>query len=156
MSGFGSQPAGSSPYGLGTPATAPSQAGGIFVDPATGLSTGSRLIDPATRDYVYDENGRAVGMSDVQQLVFLAVSTRKGSAAMRELGQELEKIDRITANTARRVDVTMRDAVQHLVSRGLIAVTGTTVEVVGSSRIQMSLLWRDLTGQVDGDQRTDV
>lgn len=128
----------------------------MFRDPATGLSTGSRLIDQTTRDYVYDEYGRTVGMPDVQQLVFLAVSTRKGSASMRELGHELAKIDRITANTARRVDVTMRAAVSHLVARGLIEVQGTTVEVVRAGRIQMSLLWRDLSGQIDGDQRTDV
>lgn len=156
MSGFGSQPAGSSPYGLGTPTTAPEDGGAIFRDPATGLSTGSRLIDSVTKDYVYDEYGRAVGMPDVQQLVLLATSTRKGSASMRELGQELAKIDRITVNTARRVDVTMREAVQHLVARGLIEIQGTTVEVVQQGRIQMSLLWRDLTGQLDADQRTDV
>lgn len=154
-SGLGSQGFGSTPYGLGTPAVAPSQGGAIFRDASTGLSTGSRMIDPVTKDYVFDSNGRILGMPDVHQLVLLAVSTRKGSSAMRELGQELERIPRITANTARRVDSTLRASVQHLVDQGLITVTGTTVET-GDARIRAVLLWRDLTATIDADQRTEI
>lgn len=156
MSGFGAQPAGSSPYGIGTPAVADGTGGTILLDPTTNRSTGSRKIDQTTRDYVVDEYGRFVGMPDVQQLVLMAVTTRKGSAAMRDLGHELDRIDRISTNVARRVDLTLRACVQHLVTRGLIEVVGTTVEVVQPGRIQMALLWRDLTGQIDDDQRTDV
>jgi hypothetical protein len=145
MSGFGSQPFGSSPYGIGTPAVAPELGGSILRDEANGLSTGSRKIDPRTRDYVLDANGRILGMSDTKQLVLLAVSTDKGSSAMRELGQVLRSIDRITTNFSRRVDSTLRAAVQHLVNRRLIEVVGSEVQVLRSGVAFARFRWRDLT-----------
>src|SRR5687768_14948454 len=144
MAGFGSQPYGSSPYGIGTPAVATNLGGATLTDEA-GVQRGSRRIDPYTKDYVLDETGRIAGMSNVHQLVQLAVSTTKGTAAMRALGHDLRRIDRISANFVRRVDTTLRAAVQRLVSQGLIEVVGTSVEVarpgVGFARLQ----WRDLT-----------
>ena len=150
MSGFGSQPFGSSPYGIGTPSTAPEQGGKILRDLFTGETQGSRRIDPLTKDYVLDDFGRIVGMVDVQQLVLLAVSTDKGSSAVRQLGQDLKKIDRIGTNTVRRIDVTLRAAVQHLVDRDLIEVVDTKVTVVRPGVVLANLRWRDLnTGLVE-------
>lgn len=145
MSGWGSQPFGSSPYGIGTPAVADALGGSTLRDASTGEQLGSRKIDPATGDYVLDENGRILGMSSITQLVLLAVSTTKGSAAMRQLGQELRKIDRITSNLPRRVDNTLRAAVQHIVNRGLIEVVGTEVEVVRPGVVLARMRWRDLS-----------
>jgi len=154
MSGFGSQPYGSSPYGLGTPAVATDLGGSALVN--EGVQQGSRRIDPLTKDYVLDDTGRIAGMSNVHQLVLLAVSTTKGSAAMRTLGHDFKKIERISANFIRRVDTTLRAAVQHLTARGLIEVTGVTVEVarpgVGFAKLQ----WRDLTSGSSRIEETPV
>lgn len=145
MSGWGSQPFGTSPYGLGTPAVASDLGGSILRDETTGEARGSRKIDPSTGDYVLDDTGRIAGMSDIHQLVILAVSTTKGSAAVRRLGQELKLIDRITPSTPRRIDATLRAAVQHLVNPGLIEVVDTDVSVVRSGVVLARLHWRDLT-----------
>lgn len=150
MSGFGSQSFGSAPYGLGTPAAAPDLGGKALTHPDTGEQTGSRHIDPATKDYALDDYGRIAGMSNVHQLVLLAVSTKKGSAAMRQLGNELMNIQRITTNFARRADSELRRAVQHLVDRRLIEIVGTSVDIVGPGVARARLLWRDLT-DFDGE-----
>lgn len=144
MSGFGSQPFGASPYGIGTPATAPAQGGKILRDTSNGFSTGSRKIDPLTKDYVLDDYGRLVGMGDLHQLVFLAVSTTKGSSAMRSLGQDLRRIERISSNFQRRVDTTLRAALQSLVNARRIEVISTSVEIIRPGVVRTRLRWRDL------------
>jgi hypothetical protein len=154
MSGFGSQPFGTGPYGLGTPATATSIGGSILRDTTTGESLGSRQIDPLTKDYVLDDNGRLLGMSDVKQLVLIAVSTTKGSSAMRELGHELRSIDRITANFAARVRNTLLAAVQHIVDRRLIEVLDVVVELVRPGVAKVRLRWRDVSTQ--NEETTEV
>lgn len=156
MAGFGSQPFGSSPYGIGTPAVATELGGKLFQDAASGEQTGSRKIDPLTRDYEINDYGRIAGMSNVKQLVLLAVSTKRGSSAMRELGQELQSIERITSNFARRVDTTLRRSVQHLVDRGLITVIDTTVEIVRPGVARARLRWRDISTGEALDTFTDL
>lgn len=144
MPGIGSQPAGSSPYGIGTPAVYGGNLGKPLQD-ENDVMHGSRFIDPVAKDYVVDVNGRVAGMPNVHQLVLLAVSTTRGTAAMRSLGHELRKIDRITSNFARRVDTSLRSAVAPLVARGLIEVVSTSVEILQPGRAFGKLKWRDLT-----------
>lgn len=110
-----------------------------------GVQQGSRRIDPVTKNYVLDSTGRIAGMKNVHQLVLMAVSTTKGTAAMRALGHEFRKIDRISANLLRRIDDTIRGAVNHLVTRGLIEVVSTSAEVSQPGRAFARLRWRDLT-----------
>lgn len=145
MAGFGSQPFGGSPYGLGTPAVASPLGGSVLRDEASGATHGSRSINPVTGDYDVDEHGRVLGMSNVKQLVLLAVGMDKGSSAARSFGQALKHIDRITPNFARRVDYELRTAVNHLTSQGLIEVIDTSAEVVRPGVAYVRLRWRDLT-----------
>ena len=147
--GFGNQPFGSSPYGIGTPAVYPGLGGAILRDAKTGASLGSRRIDPRTRDYVVDSNGRILGMSKTQQLVYLAVSTTKGSAAMRSLGHELAKIDRISGNFFRRLSTTLHAAVQDLVNSGLIVVLGVRAQLVRPGVVYVALKWRDVSAKTE-------
>lgn len=153
MSGFGTQSYGTSPYGVGTPAVATPLGGSVLRNPYTSKATGSRYIDPGGKDYVLDANGRILGMDDVQQLVLMAVSTTKGSSAMRTLGHELQQIDRITPNFARRADRTLRAAVQHLVDRKMISVVGTSVTVGRPGFGQVSITWRDLSTNTENETR---
>lgn len=156
MPGFASQNFGRSPYGIGQPADTDPNGGGPLRDQFTGQATGSRRIDPRSKDYLLNEWGRIRGMSDTQQLVLLAISTDRGSSAVRELGHELKKIDRITDNFERRVDSTLRTALEHLVQRGDIQVVSVTVErhsVPG--RAFARVVWRDLVSQTE-PQVTEV
>ncbi len=144
MAGFGSQFNGSSPYGIGTPAVYTGNAGRPLQDEQD-VQHGSRYIDSLTKDYVIDENGRLGGMSNIHQLVLLAVSTTRGSAAVRTLGHDLRNIDRITTNFTRRVDATLRTALRDLTSRGLIEVVSVSTEQLLPGRAYARLRWRDLT-----------
>jgi hypothetical protein len=133
------------PYGLGSSSAAPVRTGGTLLDAANGVSWGSRKIDPVTRDYVVGSNGRIEGTSDIQHLVHMAVSTELGSSAVRNLGQQLRLIERISPNFQSLVRATLERAVQHLVDSGFIEVVDTTVEVVRPGVASARLIWRDLT-----------
>jgi len=152
MSGAGIQPAGRSPAGVGTPAQAPFVAGVPLRDPnAQGngaASLAGRLIDPFTRQYVIDAGGRSLGMSETRQLVQLACQTTRGSSAVKELGNDMFTVDRITDSFAQRVQAVYRNALADLVNRKLIAIVSidVTANVNGSpTRAFVLLKWRDLT-----------
>lgn len=135
---------GRQPYGVGTPAVLQDTGGKVLSNPYYGNREGSRKIDPRTRDYVLDSTtGRILGMTNPQQLVYLAVSTTRGSSAVQALGHELGKIDRISANFTRRVDGALRAAVQHIVDRGLIEVVAIEVQVLRPGQGFARLRWRD-------------
>ena len=91
------------------------------------------------------EGARILGMSDVKQLVYLATATVKGSAAMRTLGTEFAKIDRITPNFVQRVQNILVACVQHIVDRKLMQVTGVTAQLLAPGQVKYSLQWLDLT-----------
>lgn len=92
-----------------------------------------------------DSNGRILGMSALHQKVLLAVSTERGSAAMRSLGQTLKSIERISSNFSARVENDLRTAVQHLTDPRLIEVVGVEVSVVKPGGALIRLRWRDLS-----------
>jgi hypothetical protein len=145
MSGFGIQPAGLSPAGVGTPATAPANSGFALRNAFDGSAAGSRKLDPATNQYAIDSYGRVTGMSSAQQLVQLAIKTDKGSSAVRKLGNELYKIDRITDNFNRRVNDVITNALTDLVNRKLIAITSIEAQQVQGSRAFIIIKWTDLS-----------
>lgn len=145
MAGVGLQPAGLTPAGVGTPALAPFTAGTVQRSAVNGLSTGARSIDPKTKQYVFDANGRVTGMTSTQQLVQLAVSTTLGSSAVRTLGQSLAKIDRITSNFTRRITDVYTLALGDLVARRLIAIKSIDVQQVQGSRAFVLIKWADLS-----------
>lgn len=155
MPGFSNQAYGQSPYGIGQPADDDPNGGGPLRDQFTGQTTGSRRIDPRSRDYVLSEFGRIRGMSDTQQLVLLAVSTERGSSAVRELGHQLRTIKLITANFERQVDSILRAALEHLVSRSMIEIKSILVERQPTpGRAYARVVWRDTaTGR---DDQTEV
>jgi hypothetical protein len=151
MAGFGNQPAGSSPAGWGTPAIADVSGGTILRDTATGKRLGSRKINPTTRDYALDENGRILGEADVRHLVQMAITTLKDSSAVRSLGLSTTGMSRITGDFERRLLGAVTDAVKHLVTGGLITVLGISqyrASVSGGlreGRVYARFRWRDLT-----------
>ncbi len=161
MSGIGLQGAGTTSAGFGTSAEATAPGGAFLRDAKTGRSLGSRKIDPRTRDYVLDENGRILGLDSVRQAVQLSVHTDRGSSAVSSVGQRLRSLDRITPNFERRVFAVLSEALQPLVDAGLVEVVSFERFKVGDNNNGLSrgavygrLKWRDLTsGQ---EHREDV
>lgn len=143
MSGFGSQAGGSTPYGIGTPATAPAPGGAVLHNPAANASTGSRRIDPKTRDYVI-ANGRILGMNDTQQLVLMAVLTVRGSSAMPALGHRLGDIETMGDDFDRAVRAAYEEALADLVARRLIEVVGIEIRRLHPGSAHIRIRWRDI------------
>ncbi len=151
MLGVGGQPAGSTPAGYGTPATGPARLGNVMRLP-NGTMSSARLIDARTKDYVMDpETHRLLGMLPVRQIVQQAMTTDLGSAAVREMGNRLRGIDRITSNFEARCLSVLTDALQIAISRGLVEVIGFSTFKAGPKdglqpgQTYGRMRWRDLT-----------
>lgn len=151
--GLGRAPLGTSPYGFGTPDAAPVLGGAPLVRPADGGRPGSRSIDPATGQYVYGADGRIEGMSDMQQMVYLAVKTDAGSAWDPSLGDDRSQLRDVTVNFAQRREASLRTALAHLTGPGLITILSVDVVRVGESRVDTTLRWKDLTTGNEHDLR---
>lgn len=131
MAGFGLQPAGTSNAGYGTPNTAATLTGKLFQDPTTGKVHGGRYIDPAARDYRLNEDDRLAGMDNVQQMVHLAIHTRRASSAIANLGNRLHELEVITGNFEKLVLAILVEAIQPLIDGGIIAVLGFSTFRIG-------------------------
>ena len=150
--GAGLQGAGVTSAGFGTPSTAAVPGGAFLRDTKTGKSFGARKIDPQTRDYVLDSNGRILGVDYVRHVVQMSVHTERYSSAVQEMGHMLRAIDRITPNIEQQIFTTLSEAVQPLVEQGLVEVVGFTNFVAGTDLNGMRrgaiygvFRWRDLT-----------
>ncbi len=151
MSGAGIQSAGTSSAGFGAPDEGNPQDGVVF-EGLKGTSNGSRYIDQRTRDFVINSDGRAQGMPNVPHLVQMAITMVRNSSAIRGLGQELQKLDRITPNFEARVLGVLTQALQHLIDAKLVEVVGfasfkssQTDKGLRPGQVYGRLLWRDLT-----------
>lgn len=158
--GAGSQEAGTTSAGYGCGAIATGISGAFLRDVRSGESRDARYIDPTTRDYVLDEYGRLLGMSYVRQCVQLAVHTEQGSSAVRALGHRLRTLQRITRGFDRVMLGVLTEAVQHLITQGLIEVVDFNSFRAGDGKNGMlpgavygKFEWRDLT---DPTRRTYV
>jgi hypothetical protein len=154
MAGIGVQPAGVSPAGLGTPNEAADRGGRLFRDAKTGKSLSGRYIDPRTRRYVLDANGRTMGMTAAQQGVHFAVATDLGKSAVREIGNRLKSVKTIGVNYQRQIESVITDALSRLIQSGLVKLESVESKRVGQSGAYLHIRWRDLsTGEL---RTTDV
>ncbi len=152
MSGAGIQSAGTTPAGFGTSADAQEFGGAFLRNTRNGTSFAARKIDPRTRDYVIDANGRQLGMNQIKQAVQISVQTERGSSVVQDLGHRLATLDRITPNFERRILSILTEAVKPLVDQGLIEVIGFRGFATGNARnglqrgaVYGRFLWKDLT-----------
>ena len=152
MAGVGLAGCGLSPAGFGTPATATVPEGAFLRDTKNGRSLGARKIDPVTKDYVLDDNGRILGVNYVRHVVQMSVHTERGSAVVQAMGHRLRTIDRITPNIEAQILATLTEAVSPLVTQGLIEVVGFSHFVAGNDlnglnrgAVYGRFQWRDLT-----------
>jgi len=146
MAGAGTQSAGLTYAGWGTPSAAPTWGGTVLRDTSTGQSADARAIDPVTRDFVLDSYGQIVGMRGVRQMVLLAVTQALGSSAQKEVGRDFTKLDRLTNDFEQRVAKVLTQALQRLIDAGLIRVADiTTTRAPQTGRVYTRLRWYDLT-----------
>lgn len=141
---------GTAPYGLGTPATSSANAG-VLLPNDKGETQGSRYINPRTRQYEYDSNGRAKGMPNVQQLVELALLTVRGTSAQTDLGVE-EPSGVIGANFVERRKTSINQALSRLVTDKMIEVLSVDVDV-DRRPIFTLVRWRDLTTSIERESQ---
>ena len=135
-------PFGLSPYGYGSPALANPNIGLIFKKSDNSVGS-NRFIDPSTRDYVIDpDTGRLVGQDAVQQLVYLALVTVKGSSAVTGLGQSFTSIQVKTEN----IDVIIKNevnlALNKLITQKLITLNDVFIEFVNGAAL-IRVVWTD-------------
>lgn len=140
---------GTGPYGFGTPEPGDENTGKPTLDPTTNRSTGIRLIQNG--DYVR-ANGRPLGMTRAQQMVLLAVSTDKGTSAVRSVGHELKTIERVTDNFIKRCTQTVESALAPAVALGIVQIRTITVEKTPNRPAYIRVQWFDVEAQTD---RTD-
>jgi hypothetical protein len=151
MAGFGGQPFGGSSYSFGTPTTSDGFVGNVLVDSDTGAQEGSRYIDPVTRDFVLDGNGRVKGHANVRHLVQMAIQTARGSASVRDIGINFDDLEVITGDFQRRLDGVFGEALAHLVRAGYVEPLGVRTYSQGPSdgmprgRVRMTYEWRDVS-----------
>ena len=136
------------------PVAAAPTAGSIFrnVDNASSAAQlDGRKIDPVTRQYDFDANGRVVGQTTAQQLVLLALSTTLGSSSMQTLGHTLQSIDVIGPDIQRQVSGILTAALQPYVTAKQIAILSISVvaRTAGTSGVIASVRWRDLANNTD-------
>jgi hypothetical protein len=149
--GAGACPAGSSSAGYGVPDQGNNPQNAIFPDPRTGLPLTGRNINSATNDYTFTSDGRTQGMPTVNQLVYLAVKTVRGSAALspsalQPLGLDLSKAQEIGPDFERQISAALASALSPLVRQGLITIVGLTwLPVDNPDGAAPWLQWQDNT-----------
>ena len=147
MNGFGSQPFGSTLYGLGVPVSSQTNAGIVLRNPSTLQSSGSRYIDPARRDYVLDSSGRLIGMDETAHLVLMAVSTARNRSAVPGFGHRLGEITVINDTFERDVTAIYEEALADLIARNRIALVSVDVQRRHPGAVQVRVNWRDLRNE---------
>lgn len=122
MAGFGAQPFGTSSAGFGVPSRGTETGGAILRDEQTSRSYGGRFLDPKTGDYEMDENGRLLGMPNVQQCVTIAVLNAR---------EDLARIDRLNDGFVKAANAVLSSRLEPLVREGLIEIRGVTSSRLG-------------------------
>jgi hypothetical protein len=142
--GFGLAPAGTSAFGYGSPATANANTG-LAMTKDDGSQGAARMIDPHTRDYRFDKNGRAVGIDGIPQQVYLALLTVLNSSAVSGLGNAIGSIKTITENIKAQISNEVARALSKLTAAKLVKLVDVEVELNTNHAPLIHVRWIDLT-----------
>lgn len=143
--GVGLAPAGVSVAGFGQVDAAPVPPKTLLVDTYNGQQDNARRIDPYTKGYVMDAQGRIAGMNGVQQLVYLAVATVRNSSALNNFGNPAGSVRKIGTNVVSQLQDAYRLALKDLTDRKLISIDDITVTSPKLGAEMVNVRWRDLT-----------
>lgn len=145
--GAGAAPAGTSAAGYGVPDAAFAPVNAILPAVRTGLPQTGRAIDPASKSYVMQVDGRLQGMATVPQLVGLAVTTIRGSSCLPTLGQTFSQIQEKGTNFVQQVTAAIQTALAGLIANKQVSLG--VVSIVQSPTTPdtaiVQFTWTDLT-----------
>lgn len=130
-------PAGTGPFGLGTPTTSAAPPD----DPA-----GSRYINPATKDYEQDSTTKQLAqMPPVRQRVLIAVTTiQTSSTALPKFGRVMPR--KMGPSFEAEIEASLRASLRQLTDvEQVIRIDGITVERGASGRYRPTLSYTDTT-----------
>jgi len=102
-----------------------------------------RLIDPVTKDYRFNSSGRIVGGNGIQQLVYLALLTVRGSSAMTDLGQSFTNVKVIGSNYVSLVKGEVDKALASLINQKKIQLVDVIVSNNGNMA-KIDIKWKDI------------
>jgi hypothetical protein len=122
-----------------------------------GVVRGSRKLSRAVGSvgqYVYNSDGRAEGMPDVQHLVTLIAMTVKGSAAAKELGNRFYEARYVTPNLQQEQEAHVAEAFKPLVDKELLRIDGVVVEPRNGMPTVTHIRMTDLTTGLPLDELT--
>jgi len=108
----------------------------------------TRFIDPNTGDYVFDDNGRIVGGNAIQQMVYLAIKTIRGSSAVADLGQSFSNVKTIGANYITLVKNEVNKSLKYMIDNKLIQLIDVVVNQQGT-QAQIQIKWKDIATGTD-------
>lgn len=133
--------------GFGSPATTDPPLGKILLK-SDGQQASARKINSYLQDYEIDSTtGRTVGMNEVQQQVYLALATVKGSAASINVGSRVSRIQTKGDGFDLKVENEVRAALQSLLTTKRIILH--SVEVIDDSSLnrtqaRIHVRWSDV------------
>lgn len=140
--GIGECGCGSSAAGFGEHATMNSTSAKLFIK-TDGTKGECALIDPNTGDYVLDMNGSKIGDDPVNQLVYLALLTQKGSSAVYDFGIDLQQ-DTISDSTQLIAKNAVQKALKSLIDQRLVDLISVNISIVYDA-VSVGIVWRDVT-----------
>lgn len=143
--GFGISPFGVGPYGYGTPPGAPTPAATFFggQNVTSAQSFTGRAINPATRQYIFDAAGRIAGQDTVQQLVYLAYATKKGTSVIASLGSSILGTDTIDETFQAVLTARATEPIQSLIDDGRVSVVSVDVTRFSADGVSIAVRWKD-------------
>ncbi len=137
MPGLGGSPAGSGPFGAGTPIDA--------IEPPEAPLQGARFINVDTKDYEVRDDGEYKAMPTVRQRAAIALGMTLGSSAsIQDHGTRLP--DRIDERYPQRSEQAIRRALHFMVASGEMRVDKVTLLESGvTGRTEHQVSYTDLT-----------
>lgn len=140
--GAGACGAGSSLAGFGDPATTAANTAKIYIK-LDGTQGDAALIDHKTGDYVLDQYGNKVGDDSANQLVYLALFTKRGSSIIQDLGLDLINAT-ITDDTVDIAKAAVKLALQDLTNKNIIELMTINV-IVNQDKVSVNIVYRILS-----------
>ena len=139
--GLGLCPCGSSIAGFGQPATSPPVTAALLAL-ANGQGQGDcAAIDPVTQDFVLDANGNKLGMSSLDQMVYLALFTTLGSCIVADQGIDWPT-GVIRDNVIQQNKIAVQNALAPLIKQGLLTLVAVKTTRTGPNSLLRQVYWK--------------
>lgn len=106
-----------------------------------------RLIDPVTQDYRMID-GKIVGGQGIQQLVYLALITVKGSCVISSLGNTYMNVKVIGSNFQQQITNEVNASLETLIKQNKIKLNNVIVEKQ-DTMVLITVQWTDLTTNLE-------